>query len=104
MTRPCTCDRCTPILGAPYTSDQCRLCWLYHHAPAYRALWDPAACGLARSPCRHRSAAIDLVECPTCQGRIRLKVFACAVHGQCTSDTALPTIGCCKRCPDYQSA
>jgi hypothetical protein len=34
--RPCTCERVT---GAPYTSDQCRLCWLFHYNPAYRQLW-----------------------------------------------------------------
>jgi hypothetical protein len=101
MTRPCTCDRChSPI----YTTDQCRLCWLYHHDPAYRAFWQSAACGLAPPPtCKHRGEAIDLVDCPTCTGRVQLKVFACLVHGQCTTETALAALACCKQCPDYKS-
>jgi hypothetical protein len=99
--RPCHCNRCHLITG-PYTPDQCRLCWLYHHAPAYRALWDSAARAVAA--CRHRGEAIDLIECPTCQGRIRLKVFACTVHGQCTIDTPLLIVACCKQCPDFQRA
>jgi hypothetical protein len=35
-------------------------------------------------------------------GGIRLKVFACAVHARCTTDTPLPTVACCRHCPDYQ--
>ncbi len=98
MTRPCTCDRFNPDPLAPYTLDQCRLCWLYHNDPAYRALWDA---GMPRqlTVCRHRGEAVDLVECPSCHGRIRLKVFACAVHGRCTTDTPLSTLACCKAVP-----
>jgi hypothetical protein len=56
--RPCYCNRCHLITG-PYTPDQCRLCWLYHHAPAYRALWDSAARGVAAPPVgRHRGEPV----------------------------------------------
>jgi hypothetical protein len=99
--RPCHCNRCN-LITAPYTPDQCRLCWLYHHDRAYRALWDSTARAVA--PCRHRGEAIDLVECPTCQGRIRLKVFACDVYGRCTVDPFVPGTACCSGCLDYESA
>jgi hypothetical protein len=29
MTRPCECNRCSLDPFRPYTTDQCRLCWLY---------------------------------------------------------------------------
>jgi hypothetical protein len=50
--RPCTCNRFSADRSAPYTTDQCRLCWLYNHEPEYRRLWDSAAtaCGLASPP------------------------------------------------------
>ena len=45
--------------------------------------------------CAHLGPATGaLRECPTCQGNVRQKVFACAVHG----DT---TIRDCRRCRDY---
>jgi ADP-heptose:LPS heptosyltransferase len=37
MTKPCSCDN---IKDGPYTSDQCRLCWLYKYNAAYKAAWD----------------------------------------------------------------
>ncbi len=38
MAAPCTCNLFTR--GSVYTTDQCRLCWLYHHVPAAKAHWD----------------------------------------------------------------
>jgi hypothetical protein len=40
MSRPCTCDLLPPPPGEPYTAAYCRVCWLYHNDPAYKALWD----------------------------------------------------------------
>jgi len=40
MTPPCACNHCNPDPTALYTSDQCRLYWLYHHVLEYRQLWD----------------------------------------------------------------
>jgi hypothetical protein len=103
MTSPCTCDR---YHSRFYTTDQCRLCWLYHHDPAYRALWDgytPPVPHIARL-CKHRAEVVGMVHCPTCTGRVHLKVFTCLVHGQCTTDTALPAVVCCKECHDYECA
>lgn len=38
MSRPCDCDRLPPA-GKPYTTEYCRLCWLYHHDEQFRAMW-----------------------------------------------------------------
>ena len=97
MSRPCSCNRCT---AGPYTEDQCRLCWLYRHDAAYRALWDgPAA--VVTLPCRHLGAATGgTIQCPGCGGTVALKLFACALHDSCTIARAVPGVACCAGCPD----
>ncbi len=102
MTRPCTCDR---VHAAAYSLDQCRPCWLYRHRSDYRELWDrtgAAAEGRA-GPCRHRGEAVDVAECPSCGGTVRLKVFACAVHARCTASRAVAGLACCASCPDFEA-
>jgi hypothetical protein len=39
--------------------------------------------------------------CPSCRGHVRLKVFACVVHGECTIGKAIAGLACCACCPDY---
>jgi hypothetical protein len=103
MARPCTCEQCDR--SGPFGPGQCRLCWLYHNRPAYRALWD----GMAPSnemvsrhaPCRHRGAEQREERCPNCRGFVRVKVFACALHGTCTVARSLDGIVCCVTCSDY---
>lgn len=55
-------------------------------------------------PCVHRGDAAGEVLCPSCQGRVALKVFSCAKHGECTLAKAAPGKPCCATCPDYESA
>jgi len=84
--RPCHADHAP----SPAT---CRLCWLYEHDAAYRALWDgPAdAPPPPRSlPCLHLGAVLDRRDCP-CPGKW---VRACAVYTTCTLEV-------CKTCADY---
>jgi hypothetical protein len=92
--RPCRCDRLPPP-GQPYTTDYCRLCWLFHHDAAYRALWggsSPAVPSRPRSlPCIHLGEVIDRLGCP-CPGRWLRR---CGLYGS-------TTIEHCKSCPDYQ--
>jgi hypothetical protein len=109
MTRPCTCDRCETTPGAAYDGSQCRACWLYHHDRAYRALWQSAGrppdpeTARRDAPCRERGIVLRQQECATCGGRVRLKVFACVPHGECTVGKAIPDLACCATCPDYVS-
>ena len=94
MSRPCTCDDCDPLPWAPYQSGQCRLCWLYHHDPAYQRHWDgeteeaPARRSL---PCVQLGEVLDKQGCP-CPG---LWLRECHLHGTITIQT-------CKTCPDYE--
>ena len=39
--------------------------------------------------------------CPTCSGRVELKVFQCAVLGICTKGKAVAGVACCTNCPEY---
>jgi hypothetical protein len=85
----------------PYTLDQCRLCWLYLNDPAYRALWADGTPDRSR-PCVHRGQTHREEHCPTCRGTVRLKVFACARHGECTIARSLAGVPCCATCADYE--
>ena len=44
------------------------------------------------------------VECPTCNGKVRLKLFACAAHGQCTTGKRVAGVACCVGCGEYAAA
>jgi hypothetical protein len=88
----------------PWTAEQCRLCWLYLNDPTYRALWDGGGPDAGRiRPCVHRGEVRREQQCPTCRGSVRLKVFACALHGECTIARALGGLACCATCPDYDA-
>lgn len=53
------------------------------------------------TPCVHRFAELRCVECPTCNGKVSVKVFGCEVHGECTIGKKLDGIKCCAACADY---
>lgn len=52
--------------------------------------------------CVHLGEEVDRVSCPTCNGNVQLKVFACAKHGHCTIDRRVSWLACCNTpaCPD----
>lgn len=45
--------------------------------------------------CPHRSTEFRLVDCPSCRGKIELKVFRCDLHGECTIAKKLPGVHVC---------
>jgi hypothetical protein len=49
MNRPCACDRLPPE-GQPYSTDFCRLCYLYHTDANYRRLWSDGVEAPTRPP------------------------------------------------------
>ena len=55
-----------------------------------------------RANCRHLQQENRLELCPTCRGTVHIKVFACAVHGECTTIAILPAIIGCDKCNDYE--
>lgn len=96
----CVC-RSTKFVAAPnlVQEDFCRTCYYVDHEPP-----PPMARNL---PCLHLGGSTGAVaECPTCTGRVQVKLFACTLHGQCTFariSADLPGAQNCNRCNDYLS-
>jgi hypothetical protein len=92
----------------------CKVCWLALHDPDYRRLYlgegagPPPGMRLAPPParvgkCVHLGPATgETVACPSCRGRVELKLFACAVHGRATLARRVMGAACCAGCPDYR--
>lgn len=120
----CDATHCDMIrLGEAYDiKTMCRPCWLYHHDEAHNRAWGgdgkvTLAPGLllqaiapvpSRSPlpCVHLGPATgEMVECPTCSGTVRLKVFGCSVHSRAVLGATRPHMprGCLD-CPDRSVA
>lgn len=52
--------------------------------------------------CVHRGAELRTETCPSCQGHVEVKVFACALHGECTLSKPLGA-QTCQTCPDKKA-
>jgi hypothetical protein len=84
---------------------------LCRRSTAFFTLWEQgqgpgqgAGGGLNPVPkylCRHQGAEVRQETCPSCRGHVRIKVFACQRHGECTSVRAVPGVACCLFCGDY---
>lgn len=53
--------------------------------------------------CIHRGEASGTRECATCQGSVKIKLFACALHGVCTLGKRIDMLACCAQCGDYEA-
>ena len=90
------CRHAAPVPGCPF----CRL----SADPRYAALLGrPAPAAPATpSPCAHLGPPTGAtVECPSCRGKVKLKTFACDLHGTCTIAKKAPGAACCASCPDH---
>jgi hypothetical protein len=102
--RPCVCERVTSEV---YDLDQCRLCWLYRFAPAYRELWDsetgstPVPTPRERpADCIHLGRILDRLgrTCPGCWLRV------CDLYERCVVGHEPPEgVRSCQDCLDYMS-
>ncbi len=56
--------------------------------------------------CVHRGEENGEVLCPTCNGKVMVKTFACTVFGSCTLVKRVDMLACCDRgrCPSYQTS
>lgn len=54
-----------------------------------------------RVHCQHLGQPTGFVECPTCQGNVRLKVFGCEIHNAATMKKPMAGIACCATCREY---
>lgn len=99
-TLPCQHDEPAPF---------CCFCrWGRDPSPTgrhHRSVWRAAGvCDLPEpmgkpATCRHLGEEVRRQQCGTCRGVVQLKVFACAVHGECTLGKPAPGVkGCCEGC------
>lgn len=51
--------------------------------------------------CRHLGPELRQVACETCRGSVRLKVFACSLHGECVLGRAPKGLSTCVLCEQY---
>lgn len=52
--------------------------------------------------CIHRGPELWQAPCDTCGGGVRIKVFACAIHGECQFEDKIVEIKCCGDCVDRE--
>jgi hypothetical protein len=57
----------------------------------------------ARGPCVHLGEEVRRDPCPTCSGHVRVKVFSCAVHGECQAAAKLAGVKACQGCGEWQA-
>jgi hypothetical protein len=53
------------------------------------------------SRCRHLGLELREQACPDCRGAVRLKVFRCPLHTECTLQRPIASLACCATCTDY---
>lgn len=52
-------------------------------------------------PCLYRGLPVgDPVRCGACQGNVRIQLFACAMHGTCSTRKAVGRQQTCSKCAD----
>src|SRR5215813_10656315 len=57
---------------------------------------------VVKNSCVHLQEQIEEIECPTCIGRTRIKLFGCEIHQRCTLAFKVnPNTMTCVECPDY---
>lgn len=51
--------------------------------------------------CIHRGAKLRQEPCETCGGGTRIKIFACAIHGDCQLDDKIAGVKFCGECAEF---
>lgn len=74
----------------------------------YRYFWrtgkQPFRKSTQRPKCVHLGDATgERRQCPTCTGKVEIKLLACAVHDRCTTHKAIDGVACCATCKDYHT-
>lgn len=99
---------CSPRVLAPNgvsLKQHCAVCSFRNlgaeDKPAYVAQ-HPQPENRKRGPCMHLGPPTgERVDCRSCQGRVLIKLLACAEYGLCTTEKQLDGIRCCATCPDH---
>ena len=105
-------------LGHSFDAERgdCILCWQYAHNEDFNRAWGGGGrvhpvngivtstlTGIVPKPCVFlRKQTGETIECPTCAGRVKVKLFGCSLHGKCSVEKPLPNTPCCRVCPDWR--
>ncbi len=93
--------------------DACPSGWCRHALSVNPALgrrwWGDAVVAGARAlpplwpsgACRHLGGETRRERCPSCRGRVEVKVLSCAIYGECTTHKKVGAMACCHGCPSY---
>ncbi|HEY5313826.1 MAG TPA: hypothetical protein VIK18_14960, partial [Pirellulales bacterium] len=91
---------------------RCRHCGAERAVKSLRSVRNCTAAGAPQKPaaqsldCLHRGEIVRAVDCQSCQGKIELPIYSCALHGECSKENHrdrnpdLATIQVCRGCPD----
>jgi hypothetical protein len=63
----------------------------------------PAPAKPRTKPCKHLGDSVRTELCPTCNGKVKVKVLECAIHGECTIAKPMG-LACCLTCPAYEES
>ncbi len=104
------CDSPKIVAPAGVTAKHCNACHCQNHDPgpgmppraARHASGELKT--TAKKPCANIGIPTgETVECPSCCGKIKLKLLECSVYGKCTIEKKAEGIACCKGCNDYKT-
>ena len=70
--------------------------------PSQRVNYPKRLCKEPPGPCAHLGDSTRQQECDSCACKTRIKVFACAVFGECTLGKNLDGLACCAGCGEYE--
>jgi hypothetical protein len=63
----------------------------------------PPSASQPQAPCVSRGEVLREEKCATCARAVRIKVFHCKQHGECTLSPRLSSVRTCRTCSDYIS-
>jgi hypothetical protein len=69
--------------------------------PLYCNFCESKSAVATKALCSHFGAETRQQVCDSCRGKQRIKVFACAVHGECSLGKQLEGVAYCKGCKEY---
>lgn len=82
------------------TLDTCSICYLRDH-PEKGKFESKLEKPKLRDDCKHKGEFLFTQECPTCAGSVKIKVFSCSIHNECTIAKTIDQKACCSTCLDY---
>lgn len=59
-------------------------------------------CVKPRGDCLHRGEQTGVRDCASCGGNVRIKLFGCSVHSECTVAKQLDGVPCCASCNEFE--